>query len=102
MAESLDFGIGFSLMYLTGLKNPIDTPKSPLKRGIGGSALYFIRRPSAVKEWEAEIEAGNLIVLMSDECHLFWGDLLGYVWGRTDRRTEISLKNKKNKQIMAH
>jgi hypothetical protein len=33
MAESLDFGIGFSLMYLTGLKNPIDTPKSPLKRG---------------------------------------------------------------------
>jgi hypothetical protein len=40
---------------------------------------------------------------MSDECHLFWGDLLGYVWGRTDRRIEISLKNKKtNKLIMAH
>jgi hypothetical protein len=33
MAESLDFAIRLSLMYLTGLKNAIDPPRSPLKRG---------------------------------------------------------------------
>ena len=36
---------------------------------------------------------------MIDECHLLlWGDLLGYVWGRTDIRVEIPIKNQKNRQ----
>jgi len=51
-----------------------------------------------LKEWEPEIKAGNLTVFMIDECHLLWGDLLGYTWGRTDCRVEIPIKNEKNRQ----
>lgn len=51
-----------------------------------------------LEEWEPEIKAGKLVVFMIDECHLLWGDLLGYVWGRTDRRVEIPIKNQKNRQ----
>ncbi|HEY9809662.1 MAG TPA: transposase [Halomicronema sp.] len=35
---------------------------------------------------------------MVDECHLLWGDILGYVWGRTDQRIEITIKNEKSRQ----
>ena len=35
---------------------------------------------------------------MIDECHLLWGDLLGYVWGRTDKRIEVPIKNEKERQ----
>lgn len=51
-----------------------------------------------LKNWEPEIKAGNLVVLMIDECHLLWGDLLGYVWGRTDMRVEVPIKNEKSRQ----
>ncbi len=48
--------------------------------------------------WQPEIEAGNLTVLMIDQCHLLWGDLYGYAWGRTDERIEIPIKNEKERQ----
>jgi transposase len=48
--------------------------------------------------WREEIERGELVVFMIDECHLLWGDILGYVWGRTDQRIEIPLKNEKSRQ----
>lgn len=51
-----------------------------------------------LEKWQPEIEAGNLSVFMIDECHLLWGDLLGYVWGRTDERIEVPLKNEKERQ----
>ena len=51
-----------------------------------------------LKEWSPEIEAGKLAVFMIDECHLLWGDLLGYVWGRSDIRIEIPIKNEKQRQ----
>jgi transposase len=47
---------------------------------------------------QAEIESGRLIVFFVDECHLLWGDVCGYVWGRIDIRIEIPLKNQKDKQ----
>ncbi|WP_202895693.1 IS630 family transposase [Iningainema tapete] len=47
---------------------------------------------------QAEIEAGHLIVLFVDECHLLWGDVCGYVWGKTDIRIEIPLSNEKERQ----
>lgn len=53
---------------------------------------------SKLEKWQPEIEAGNLSVFMIDECHLLWGDLLGYVWGRTDERIEIPIKNEKERQ----
>ena len=33
-----------------------------------------------------------------DECHLIWGDICGYVWGKTDSRIEIPIKNEKKRQ----
>lgn len=51
-----------------------------------------------LENWKEEIESGELVVLMIDECHLLWGDILGYVWGRTDQRIEIPIKNEKTRQ----
>ena len=44
-------------------------------------------------EWQLEIEAGKLPIFMINECHLLWGDVLGYPWERTDKKIEIPLKN---------
>jgi putative transposase len=35
---------------------------------------------------------------MEDECHLLWGDCLGYVWGRTNKRIEVPIVNEKERQ----
>jgi transposase len=45
-----------------------------------------------------ESESENLLIFFLDECHLIWGDICGYVWGKTDRRIEIPIKNEKEKQ----
>jgi putative transposase len=45
-----------------------------------------------------EIEAGKLIVYMIDECHLLWGDVCGYVWGKTDIRIEVPMTNMRKRQ----
>jgi transposase len=34
----------------------------------------------------SEIVSGALVVFFEDECHLLWGDLCGYVWGKTNER----------------
>ncbi len=49
-------------------------------------------------KWQPEIEAGNIAVFMIDECHLLWGDILSYAWGRADKRREIPRKNQKERQ----
>lgn len=45
-----------------------------------------------------EIEAGRLRVLLIDECHLLWGDVTGYVWGKTDQEIGIGIVNEREKQ----
>lgn len=45
-----------------------------------------------------EIETGLLRVLLLDECHLLWGDLSGYVWGKTDREIAVKVVNERDKQ----
>ena len=35
---------------------------------------------------------------MLDECHLLWGDLCGYIWGKSDRRIEVEMTNQKQRQ----
>ena len=47
---------------------------------------------------QAEIQSGRLVVFFVDECHLLGGDVCGYVWGRTDIRIEIPIKNIKDRQ----
>jgi transposase len=47
---------------------------------------------------KTEIEAGEMAVLFIDECHLRSGDVCGYVWGETNSRIEIPIKNEKERQ----
>ena len=37
-------------------------------------------------------------MFFQDECHLLWGDVCGYIWGRTDERITIPITNEKQKQ----
>ena len=46
-----------------------------------------------LKEWDEEIKARKVTVFMSDECHLHWEDLIGYVWGKTNKRIKILNSN---------
>ncbi len=39
-----------------------------------------------------------MLVLFVDECHLIWGDICGYVWGKTAQRIEVPIKNEKQRQ----
>ena len=50
-----------------------------------------------IEDNREDIEAGKLIVYMIDECHLLWGDTLGYVWGKTSKRIEIPLINERER-----
>lgn len=47
---------------------------------------------------KAEIESGKMTVLFIDECHLLNGDICGYVWGQTNVKIEVPIKNEKNRQ----
>jgi transposase len=38
------------------------------------------------------------VVFMVDECHLLWGDICGYVWGKTSERVTIPVLNEREKQ----
>lgn len=41
---------------------------------------------------------GELMVFFVDECHLLWGDICGYVWGKTAQRVEVPVVNQRQKQ----
>lgn len=45
-----------------------------------------------------KIEAGKLGVYMIDECYLRWGDVCGYVWGKTKVRIEVPMINQRQRQ----
>ena len=48
----------------------------------------------------AEIESGELVAFMFDECHLLWGDICGYVWGKTSERISIPVVNARYKHSL--
>ncbi len=48
--------------------------------------------------WREMVLMGDLVLLFVDECHLLWGDVCGYVWGRTDQRIEIPVANDRQRQ----
>lgn len=51
-----------------------------------------------LKAYQHEIVSGKLIVFFADECHLLWGDICGYVWGRTDQRISVPVVNERIRQ----
>ena len=34
---------------------------------------------------------------MIDECHVLWGNILGYVWGKTSERIEVPITNEQKR-----
>jgi len=47
---------------------------------------------------EEKIVAGEIIVFLQDECHLLWGDVLGYVWGKRGAAVQVPMLNQKERQ----
>jgi len=74
----------------TQKSNPAKDEKKVLARREELKALLKARRK--------EIGSGELIVFLEDECHLIWGDTLGYIWGRTNKKISVPIKNEKERQ----
>jgi len=51
-----------------------------------------------LRDRSEEIESGKLTVWIADECHLLWGDTLGYVWGSRNEKVEVPIVNEKERQ----
>ena len=47
---------------------------------------------------KSEILSGEVVVFAEDECHLVWGDTIGFVWGQRNERTEVPIVNAKQRQ----
>lgn len=45
-----------------------------------------------------EIISVKMVVFILDECHLLWGDICGYIWGKTSERIEVPVLNEREKQ----
>lgn len=73
-----------------------------LRREIRVKSQSWSRKKKEIEQFLAqkreEIETEQLIVLFVDECHLVWGDICGYVWGKTSSRVEVPIKNEKQRQ----
>lgn len=65
------------------------------------SGIWF-KKKQEISDWLAtyrdEIVSGHLVVFFQDECHLLWGDVCGYVWGKTNQRIEVPVVNQRSKQ----
>lgn len=46
----------------------------------------------------SQIETGELVVYIIDECHLIWNDLVGYLWNLIKNPHKISILNPKERQ----
>lgn len=51
-----------------------------------------------VTRYRDEIACGERILLFLDECHLLWGDICGYIWGKRSERVEIPVGNTRERQ----
>jgi len=39
-------------------------------------------------------------VFIEDECHVLWGDTLGYVWGKKNERIEFPITNERMDKVI--
>jgi transposase len=51
-----------------------------------------------VAQHQSEIDSGKIVVLFEDECHLLWGDVCGFTWGKRNQAIEVPLTNQKYRQ----
>jgi transposase len=61
-----------------------------------------LKKKQEITDWlnahQAELVTGKLVVFFEDECHLLWGDVTGYVWGKRKDRIEVPVVNQRDKQ----
>jgi putative transposase len=61
-----------------------------------------VKKQEEIREFievnQSQIESECLVVLFLDACHLCWGDVCGYGWGRSDMRAEIPMANERRRQ----
>ena len=74
------------------------TQKKNPKKNDKAVEAHKIEIEKILEENREEIEAGRLVVYMIDECHLLWGDVCGYVWGKTQIRVEVPMTNQRERQ----
>lgn len=74
-----------------------ENPKvQPTERSrVGQKKLEILAQLS---QWLPEIVSGRMSVFFLDECHLLWGDVCGYVWGKSNTRIEVPITNERQKQ----
>jgi len=76
--------------------------KKSQKKNPKGDPKFVESKKKEINEyletWQSDIKQGKLCVFMLDECHLLWGDLCGYVWGKSARRVEVEMTNQKQRQ----
>lgn len=62
----------------------------------------LFKKKDEIRDWlekhRDEIIAEKLVVFFADECHLLWGDICGYVWGKKQERIEIPIINERERQ----
>jgi transposase len=60
------------------------------------------KKKEEITDWlekhRSQIVAGKLAVFFADECHLLWGDLCGYVWGKKSERIQVPIVNERERQ----
>jgi putative transposase len=88
--------------YYSLLKSAKISWKKSQKKNPQGSSKLVSEKKTEINQyletWKSDREKGKLCVFMLDECHLLWGDLCGYVWGKSARRVEVEMTNQKQRQ----
>ncbi len=51
-----------------------------------------------MEQHKEAIIKGEMVVLLEDECHLLWGDVCGYVWGKRGEAIEVPMTNYRQRQ----
>lgn len=64
--------------------------------------LALVQKKQEITDWlvvhRSAISCGKLAIFFQDECHLLWGDLCGYVWGKTNQRIKVPIVNERSRQ----
>lgn len=51
-----------------------------------------------LEKHQTQIEAGEVVVYIIDECHLIWHDLVGYIWNLIKEPRKLPILNPKERQ----
>lgn len=87
----------YDLFHEAGISWKKSQKKNP-KKDEAAVAVKKKEIKEFLNEHRQEIESEKLLIFFVDECHLIWGDICGYVWGKTNSRIEIPIKNEKQRQ----